>query len=167
MGEEWRKIPGYRYHVSNLGNIRRIPKHGKPKNLKLSIHHTGYVRVNLANNGVQKHFLVHRLVAMAFIPNRKNKPHINHKNGIRHDNRLENLEWCTPSENILHAYRELGRVGKNGYPGISVRCVETGIEYESVADASNDTGVFRTSIFNMLSGRYKTAGGFTWEKLSQ
>ncbi len=167
MGEEWKRIKGYRYEVSNLGRIRRLPKHGEPKILKTGIHRTGYVRVNLADSGVQTHFLVHRLVAIHFIRKRKNKPYVNHKNGVKHDNRVENLEWCTSSENNLHAYRVLGRVGKNGYPGISVRCIETGVEYESVADASEDTGVFRTSIFNMLSGRYKTAGGFTWEKLSQ
>lgn len=64
----------------------------------------GYERVTLSKNNKRKLFPVHRLVAIAFIPNPENKPCINHKNGVKTDNMVENLEWCTYSENTLHAY---------------------------------------------------------------
>lgn len=64
----------------------------------------GYERVALSKNNKRKFFPVHRLVAIAFIPNPENKPCINHKNGVKTDNMVENLEWCTYSENTLHAY---------------------------------------------------------------
>lgn len=62
----------------------------------------GYRRVTFTTNYKRKTFLVHRLVASAFIPNPKNKPYVNHINEVTNDNRVENLEWCTNSENLLH-----------------------------------------------------------------
>ncbi len=66
---------------------------------------TGYIACCLCKNRIRKGFLVSRLVAITFIPNTENKPYINHINGIKIDNKVENLEWCTQSENIKHAYK--------------------------------------------------------------
>ena len=95
---EWKKMS--EYEISDDGRIRKNGKY-----LKGSITPKGYVRVNI--NG-RKTFL-HRIVAKLFIREGKKDEQINHKNGIKTDNRVENLEWVSPSENLTHAYRVLGR----------------------------------------------------------
>lgn len=98
--EVWMDIPGYEglYQVSNLGNIYSA----RNKKLLAASKQTTYSVVCLSKAGKQKCFGVHRLVALAFIPNPENKPHVNHINCNRHDNRVENLEWVTRDENITH-----------------------------------------------------------------
>ena len=93
--EEWRDIPGYsKYQVSNLGNIRR-----DGKVLKKRINRGGYEHVSLSVSGVATNKRVHRLVACTFIPNLENRGDVDHFNGKRNDNRVENLKWATRSEN--------------------------------------------------------------------
>ena len=112
MEEIWKDIPEYEglYQVSNLGNIKSLEKSKgwckiKEKTLKLRIDKDGYYRVILSKNSKPKMFLVHRLVAQAFIPNPNNLPEINHKNEIKTDNRVENLEWCTQLYNLHYGNR--------------------------------------------------------------
>ncbi len=85
------------YYCDKYGNI-----FSKRKKLKQS-KRNGYLCVSLCNNGFSKSFNVHRIIAEAFIPNPENKPQVNHINGIKTDNRVENLEWVTQSENTIHA----------------------------------------------------------------
>jgi hypothetical protein len=75
----------------------------------------GYRSVTLINNGKRRHCSIHRLLAQHFIPNPQNKPVVNHKNGIKTDNRLSNLEWVTQKENSLHAYHVLKTINKNNF----------------------------------------------------
>jgi hypothetical protein len=91
------------YRVNNFGDVRNR----KGKILKPHKTIRWYMRYQLYNKWITKHKRWHRLIAEAFIPNPENKPFINHKNWIRNDNRLENLEWCTNSENMRHWYRIL------------------------------------------------------------
>ncbi len=92
-----------KYEVSNFGNARSW-KSGDPKILKPQITKRGYLYVQLYINGKHEKHLVHRLVAQAFIANPDNKPEVNHLNGVKSDNRVENLEWVTRSENNQHAH---------------------------------------------------------------
>lgn len=112
MKEIWKDVNGFAgYQVSTLGRIRvvgiTIPR-GKhlvtyrEHVLKNFISRNGYVRVDFKRNGQKKRESVHRVVAMAFIPNPNGLPMVNHKNAIRHDNRLENLEWVSASYNQRH-----------------------------------------------------------------
>jgi hypothetical protein len=109
MEEIWKEIDGYNgiYLISNTGIIkskgRKWRKIGEYRIMK-QCHSSGYKGVMLSLNGKMTFKKVHRLLAIAFIPNPENKPHINHLNGVRDDNRIENLEWCTHSENMQHAY---------------------------------------------------------------
>lgn len=101
--EIWKKIKGYEdYQVSNLGSVKSFKK-GKEKILKQKYNKDGYLCLGITANNYQKQFLVHRLVAFEFIDNLEKKETVNHKNGIKTDNRVENLEWNTRSENIRHA----------------------------------------------------------------
>ena len=100
--ELWKKISN-RYSVSNLGQIY---SHRRNIIMKPKKHRDGYLSFSVYDDeGNKKSKLVHRFVATAFIPNPKKKPFINHKNGIKQDNCVNNLEWCTQSENEIHARR--------------------------------------------------------------
>ena len=107
MKEIWKSLKnivehGDNYEVSDLGNVRNAVTKKVLKGVK---NHKGYLRVSLMLNGKPKHHFIHKLVALAFIPNPENKAQVNHKKGKEKDNnRVDNLEWATRSENMKHAY---------------------------------------------------------------
>ena len=120
----------------------------------------GYLFVTLCNNGKQKRIAVHRLVALKFIPNTMNLPQVNHKNGIKTDNRVENLEWCSASENQRHR-RYVLKVGNK-----KVKRIETNTVYDSIKQASEDNGTYIPNIVRACK-RNSTAGGYHWSYLSE
>lgn len=116
INEIWKDIEGYEglYQISNLGRVKSLEREAwngqayhilKCRILKQRLISTGYLMTTMSKNGKAITPLVHRLVAETFIPNPENKPTVNHINGNKTDNRLENLEWCTYSENEQHAWK--------------------------------------------------------------
>lgn len=118
--ERWRWVVGYEglYMVSDQGRVMSVPKKTHYGHvMKQKKMWAGYMVVCLCKNNVKKNMAIHRLVAKAFLDNPENKAEVNHKNGIRDDNRVENLEWTTRSENERHAYRELGKKPNRPWAG--------------------------------------------------
>jgi len=117
MEEQWKDVVGYEgiYRVSNMGRIKSLSRKVdheyskkifiKERILKGWLINSGYFSIGLSKDGYNSKKLIHRIVAEAFITNPENKPEINHKNGIKTDNRVENLEWCSSSHNKLHSFK--------------------------------------------------------------
>ena len=120
------------YFISNLGNV----KNGKDAILKQTTTKKGYNRISIGNP--RKTYIVHRLVALMFIENELNKSQVNHINGIKNDNRVENLEWMTNQENTIHAwengFKENQRKLIPSYKNKIILDLQTGIYYESVKE---------------------------------
>lgn len=176
MKEIWKEVPGYdgKYEVSNLGRVKSFNSHPYtgPKIMVNSVMRNGYARVELSKNKSSKTFLVHRLIATVFIPNPDNKRTVNHINGNKLDNRVENLEWATDKENRNHYLRKIagepyqlksGRDKKCMYK--KVVCIETGEVFESIASAARFAGVHERLISSIVNGdphRHR-AGGYHWK----
>lgn len=113
MEEVWKDIKGYcgKYQISSLGHVKSLFYHNtkgvkRDGILKCATDKKGYLRCALSLHNELRTFKVHRLVALHFIPNPKEFPQVNHKNGNKKDNRVENLEWCDNSKNQLHAWKK-------------------------------------------------------------
>lgn len=156
------------YFITSNGEVFSIlvssrNKLGSMKKLKANIDSTGYLFVNLHKNKKNYKRHIHRLVAEAFIPNPENKSDVNHKNGIRSDNRIENLEWATRSENIQHSYRELGRKPAHTKIILQIKNDVIIAEYCNATEAQNDTGICRKQINNCCRGKQKHSHGYQWK----
>lgn len=190
MEEIWKDIKGYEglYQVSNLGRVRSLEHYRKTDTggyiqkgriLKQeTIKGQGYCQVKLSKNGKTKRFRVHRLVLEAFVPNTMNKPYINHINAIRNDNRVDNLEWCTQSENVKHSYN-LGNSKSPAYwknKGKEMYWLKKKwkkvIQYDknmnfinefvSITEAQEKTSINKSNIVQCCKKKVKTAGGYIW-----
>lgn len=165
MTEEWKNIIGYEglYQVSNLGRVRN----SKGQILTGYVNNKGYQMVHLRTKTTDKLYSIHRLVAIHFISNPDDLPQVNHKNEIKTDNRVSNLEWCTHSYNVNYGTRNK-RVSKtkrnNTYNTKAVRCVELKKTFPSTREASRKTGIDCSQISAVCNHKknYKTAGGYHW-----
>ena len=159
MAIEYKKIDGYNYKVGTDGSVISLHRKGrllKPRTVN------GYQRVALYNDGICKDFFVHVLIANAFIPKHKNGLEVNHKDLVRSNNNIDNLEWVTRAENMQHSYYN-GR-NKKSTPIISI-CLNTGneVSHKCIVDAglylNNDT----RNISQVLSGKASKSKGYTFK----
>ena len=181
--EIWKPVVGWEglYEVSNLGNVRSVDRTIERKGYSVQNRNGkniyqrtqyGYKRVKLCKGGVNKSKMVHRLVAEAFIPNPQSLPFINHKDEVRGNNRVENLEWCTRLYNMRY-----GNCIKNirnshiNNPKLSKPVAKCDLDgkiletYPSQAEAARKNGLFQSRISNCCIGKKKcvTHGGFKWK----
>lgn len=178
MEEIWKDVVGYEglYQVSNIGNVRSLNwrNTGSCRNLYLKHHINGYRQVELRFNGKRKMFVVHRLVATAFIPNPQNLPQINHKDENKENNRVDNLEWCDCSYNVKYSIKKRKNATRRNYFGRnskykSVGIIQTGIDgtvvrvWENPRTIFLETGMSDWSISECCRGNRKTAYGYKWQ----
>lgn len=191
--EIWKDIKGYEglYQVSNLGRIKSLNyRHtGKEKILIVSNHNSGYKQLQLNKYGKGKMYRVHRLVAEAFIPNPLNLPQVNHKNEMKDDNRVENLEWCNSTYNINYGTRNQqvsdalkGRKmsadavenmaktkrgiynTKNSKPVVQMDKTNKIIaEFPSMCQVQRELGLSIGHIYECCRGKRNTCGGYKWK----
>ena len=179
MEEIWKDVDGFEklYQVSNFGRIKSLSRivntsYGETRRIKERIlkphkDKDGYLIVTFSINGIHTTHKIHRLVAQAFIPNPDNKPTVNHINGIKTKNNVENLEWATDLEQTLHKANVLGY---DITP--SKKCREVwkrkvirgdGMVYDSIKEAALNNNVPPSNITMCCQGKCKTIGGFTWK----
>lgn len=184
MQETWRDIKEYEglYQVSNLGKIKSLNKYWKVNNynniinkkekiIKQNLDHKNYLFVHLWKNGKSKNFKVHRLVAQTFIPNPENKLTVNHKDGNKSNNSVENLEWCTQSENVIHAYkkglakRRTGKMNKNSKIVYQIDKETKKIIniFYGTTEASRITGIPQSNIWRCCAGKQKYSNNYIWK----
>lgn len=193
--EVWRDIPGYEryYQVSNLGRVKSVPRKvycnggfhiSKERMLKQHKNKDGYWRAHLLKNGIAKTLFVHRLVALAFIPNPNKYPDINHKDENPSNNCVENLEWCTEKYNMNYGTvverRKASFVRNGSFKKANATKVRNGsrgaetpveavskdgittINYPSISEAARVTGISKGHIGECCRGVRSSAGGYFW-----
>lgn len=160
--EVYKQIIGYEglYEVSNLGNVKSLNYHrtGQEKLLSPAFDKDGYLRVLLSKNGDRKHYLVHRLVAHAFLPNPLNLPEVNHIDKNKLNNNVDNLEWCDRQYN--QDYSLAKQVLQYDLSGNYIAT------WKSTNEIERQLGFSHGHISACCLGKYKTMYGYIWKYIN-
>ena len=156
MKEVWKNIPNCEgYQASSKGRIKNL----KTKRILNGVNYYGYLRVTIRQNGIKKLFSKHRLIAKTFLPNPNKYSEVNHADGNKQNNCIENLEWCTRKQNAIHSmvngHQKTKRVGQYDENGNLLKI------YFDAYKAEKETNIFHIS--DCCNGKRKTAGGYYWK----
>ena len=179
--EIWQKINGFEnlYKISTYGRIKSLGN-GKSTNsntkqeriLKTNYSKTGYEKAKLFKDGKRYYFSVHRLVALTFLDNKENKKEVNHKDGIKCNNNVSNLEWVTSSENQLHAFKnglQKSKIGKDHAQSKPIAQFDLDgnliRKFECIKQVKRELGFNSFGIIKCCKKekKYKTAYKYKWE----
>jgi len=177
--EIWKPVVGYEgtYEVSNQGRVKSLARYKKgkvgpcwheEKMMKTPLHHSGYVHCALRRNGKSTSFTIHRLVALAHIPNPDNKPQVNHKDSNRANNHVSNLEWCTMSENMLHGYMHGNKKAYPRYGEKNPACKLTEKQVKEIRELYKNGKLLSQigAIYNMCEGSvYNITSRKSWKHI--
>lgn len=178
MIEIWKPVKNYEYYyeISNFGNIRKIGGKNQYRYYKIEKTITpykdekGYLRVGLSKDNKRIVKRVHQLVAQEFIPNPNNYSEVNHINGNKTDNRVENLEWCTHQQNIEHAWGtnlSIPRYGKENKTSKRVKQYDRQLnfikEWDCISDIERTLKISASHISQVCNGKRKSTGGYIWK----
>ena len=169
--EHWKAIAGYEglYEVSDQGRVKSL-KYGKEKILRTGKNQHSYLLVVLYKDGYRKTFKVHRLVAESFIPNPNKLETVNHKDEVKSNNTVSNLEWMSQKDNNNYGTRNKRMAESHiNHPALSKQVQmfdkssgELLATFPSQSEASRVTGIYRSHICSCCNGERKTAGGYVW-----
>ena len=165
------------YSINENGEVKNNKTN---KLLKQSQHKNGYMSVSIKiTNGSYKQYYVHRLVAEAFLPNLNNLTDVNHKDYNKQNNSVENLEWCSRSDNLKHSYnyenhnknrKHVKELAAKNHEKMKIKVMQRTLsgefvaEYNSMREAEEKTGIPIQNISSVTSGKRRSAGGYIWEK---
>lgn len=156
----WKDVLQYDgvYQISNDGHVRSFAQNkDKPHMLHEIEDRDGYLFVRLRKNNKVKQFRVHRLVAETFIPNLEHKPTVNHVDGNKKNNKIDNLEWATYSEQQKHVQANNLRSSQ----AVRVKCIETGVVYPSKRNAETTLGIMKNGVSRSIRSG-KPVNGYTF-----
>ena len=172
--EIWKDIEGYEglYQVSNMGRVKSFKWNKDGRIMKIKKDRHGYHEISLCINNIPKFWRTHRLVALTFLPNTENKRTVNHIDGNKLNNRLENLEWTTHGENISHAYRTGLNEARTGLKNTQFKGIIQGfdkeeklfVEFRGKKDIINQ-GYIPTAVYGCVNGRIKTYRGLIFKRI--
>jgi hypothetical protein len=180
IDEIWKDIPDYEglYQVSNLGRVKALEREWYQKHYSGNNSHyktkerilkqredkkTGYMYVALTKNKKQKKYLVHRIVASAFISKKDYENYVNHLDNNKKNNKFNNLEWCTQSHNIKYAYDNKTKTPPNMKKVKQLLNNKVINTFQSLQEAYRQTGIQATNIYKCCKGKRNYAGGYQWQ----